>query len=446
MTMPAAAPDPRPEPNPLDDFTIRAIDVYTKRRQLEVHARRCLLGAIQDITICLIAAWNRMRDGGTTGERLCADLGAMRFQLDEARERAEILARCRAQGRPHRRIEYSPQLRFRILRHMKQNALTIAETAQRFVVSSQTIRNWIRELHRNPETDRIGRSLLDCVPPLRRYADTARWLIQHLRENGVGGPKKIVANILRLHWKISPRTAGRVLNEPPVDPPPSSDPRSPTRSRLTTVRGDYPNHLVVIDITRIPMLFPFLYMHLVAVLDAFSRLPLGLTVRFFEPSALDVIGLLERVIATHGKPRHLVMDQGTQFTAPTFKSFLDQQHIHYRYGRVGEFHSISLIDRFFRTLKDSLGVPCRRPWQFRGLADFSRRLEIALVHYSYVRPHEALGGLTPIERYYGIRGHLPCAVQPPRGRRGDHTTPCPGELFFLDPENRAFPVVTPRIA
>jgi hypothetical protein len=113
---------------------------------------------------------------------------------------------------------------------------------------------------------------------------------------------------------------------------------------------------------------------------------------------------------------------------------------------VGEFHSISLIDRFFRTLKESLGVSRYRPWQFRGLADFTRRLEIALVHYSYVRPHEALGGLAPIERYYGIRGHLTRGVKPPRGRRGEHAGECPGEVLFLDPENAAFPMVVPKIA
>jgi hypothetical protein len=63
-----------------------------------------------------------------------------------------------------------------------------------------------------------------------------------------------------------------------------------------------------------------------------------------------------------------------------------------------------------------------------------------------VRPHEALGGLTPIERDYGIRGHLTRGVKPPRGRRGEHAGECPGEVLFLDPENAAFPMVVPKIA
>jgi transposase InsO family protein len=91
---------------------------------------------------------------------------------------------------------------------------------------------------------------------------------------------------------------------------------------------------VLLDISRIPPLFPFLHLHLMLVLDAFSRLPLAATLRFFEPSAADAISLLQQAIRIHGKPRHLVTDRGPQFTARQFRAFVKSQGIKLRYGKV----------------------------------------------------------------------------------------------------------------
>jgi transposase InsO family protein len=179
------------------------------------------------------------------------------------------------------------------------------------------------------------------------------------------------------------------------------------------------------------------------VLDACSRLPLAAMRRIGEPSAHTAVSLLGRAIATHGRPRHLVTDQGSQFTAESFRSFVDTQGIRKRHVAVGQTHSLGLIDRFSRTLKESLGLPSLRPW---NLQDFCRRLRIALVHYAYVRPHESLGGFTPIEVYYGIRGHLPQPVPPPRGRPADPKPGIPFDFVFLDLEHRAFPVLVPKAA
>jgi len=66
------------------------------------------------------------------------------------------------------------------------------------------------------------------------------------------------------------------------------------------------------------------------VLDACSRLPLAATIRMGEPSAQVAISLLGRAISTHGRPRHLVVDHGAQFTAPDFRDFVDGRRIRKR--------------------------------------------------------------------------------------------------------------------
>jgi hypothetical protein len=106
-------------------------------------------------------------------------------------------------------------------------------------------------------------------------------------------------------------------------------------------------------------------------------------------------------------------------------------------------HFLGIIDRLFRTLKDSLRLRSIRPWNLR---DFKRRLAAALIHYACLRPHTSLGGFTPIENYYGIRRHLPRPASPPRGKLGDPGDDIPFEFVFLDPENRGFPVLVDKAA
>lgn len=254
---------------------------------------------------------------------------------------------------------------------------------------------------------------------------------------GFGGKRKIAQHLLRNGWSVSFRTVGRMVHEKPLPDPP------PAPQRPTTVRGDHPNHLWLLDITSVPTLFPFLKLSLVTVLDACSRLPLASTLRLAVPSAAVVISLFETAIRTHGRPKHLVVDKGTQFTVGEFRAFVDGQSIKMRHGAVGQTHSLGLIDRFFRTAKDSLSPRSVRPWSRK---DIERRLHIALLHYSYVRPHTSLGGLTPIEAYYGIRGHLPTPVSPPRGRPGDPQPEVPFDIAYLDPDNQAFPILVPKAA
>lgn len=179
------------------------------------------------------------------------------------------------------------------------------------------------------------------------------------------------------------------------------------------------------------------------VLDACSRLPLAATMGLGEPPAAVAAALLDRAVKTHGRPGHLVVDQGCQFTAKVFGEAVQSHDIRIRYGAVGETHSLGLIDRFFRTLKDSLRLGSHRPW---SLQDLRRRLGLALVHYAYLRPHASLEGMTPIEVYYGIQGHLPRPVSPPRERPGVSEPEVPFEFVFLDPEHEAFPVLVPKAA
>jgi putative transposase len=256
-----------------------------------------------------------------------------------------------------------------------------------------------------------------------------------MKSFGFGGDRQIAATLARFAWKPSRRSVGRFCREKETSPAPV--PPAPFRP-TTTVRGRYPNHLWLADITRIPTVFPFLHLHLTVVFDAFSRLPLRLALSYFEPSAQAVLDLLTSAIRQHGKPSHFVSDRGSQFIADLFRERLRLEGIRQRFGALYQHGSIALVERFFKTLKADLGA--RRPW---NLADLERRLVPLLVRYAYCRPHSALAGRPPAEVFFGIMDPRPPRNLAPRGRPGDPDVTCPAEIVFLHPDSRDLPILVP---
>jgi putative transposase len=144
----------------------------------------------------------------------------------------------------------------------------------------------------------------------------------------------------------------------------------------------------------------------------------------------------------NGRPRHFVSDQGSQFTAEVFRGRLAALSIGQPFGAIGQYGSIAVIERFWRTLKDLLGV---KLWPPLSAAHLEARTELALMYYSNLRPHQGLGGATPAEVYFDRTPAVATAVPPPRKMAGAMTgdEPLPFEVVFLDPERR-LPVLMPR--
>jgi hypothetical protein len=77
--------------------------------------------------------------------------------------------------------------------------------------------------------------------------------------------------------------------------------------------------------------------------------------------------------------------------------------------------------------------------------DLMEKIELGLVHYAHFRPHQALGGATPVEIYFGrTPAHL-SAIPPPRGRPGEGPMDSPFLIDYLDAE-RLLPVLVRKAA
>lgn len=174
----------------------------------------------------------------------------------------------------------------------------------------------------------------------------------------------------------------------------------------------------------LPPIWPFCWW-VAVVVDHYSRRIMGVAVFKKEPTSKAIRNFLDQAIAAAGAvPRHLITDQGIQFTAKDFKRWcrlLRLLRIGHRFGAVGKYGSVAIIERLMRTLKSECTrrlvlVPFRR-------AGFVKELTLWGSWYDADRPHETLAVRTPDEIYF----HRGLACRSPRyepRERWPRSAPC----------------------
>jgi transposase InsO family protein len=357
-----------------------------------------------------------------------------------AREAAEILGarwdKVPERHRPH----YRPEQRFRILRIRNLLGLSQHETAEMFRVSTDSIARWEMETtSTDGEAPRPApRPLVAPNPPVRRFADVVRALVKTMELAGFGGNDLIARILARAGWKLSARTVGRIRNErrPSLLLPEEG------AGTGRAVKARRPNHVWMVDLTVVRGLFGILTFKVGAVFDVFSRMPLSARVFTKEPSAGEMARFVSGTAKRHGRPAHFVSDQARCFKGQVFRRQLRRLGVKQRFGAVGTKGSIALIERLWRTLKDTLGLRLLRPLVAEDLME---KIDLGLIHYAYFRLHQALGGATPAEIYFGrTPAHL-SAIPPPRGRPGEDPMDLPFRVDYLDAE-RMLPVLVRKAA
>ena len=282
------------------------------------------------------------------------------------------------------------------------------------------------------------RPLVAPNPPVRRFADVVRALVKTMELAGFGGNDLIARTLARAGWKLSARTVGRIRKERwPVPRPPEAASTVPR-----AVRAKHPNHVWMVDLTDVKGLFGLVTFKVAVVFDAFSRIPLSARVFSKEASALEIARFVSRTAKRHGRPAHFVSDRARCFTGEIFRQKLVLLGMKQRFGAVGKKGSIALIERLWRTLKDTLGLRMLRPLAAK---DLTEKVKLGLVHYTHFRPHQGLAGATPAEVYFGwTPAHL-SAIPPPRGRPGEGPMDPPFRVEYLDAE-RMLPILVREAA
>lgn len=307
----------------------------------------------------------------------------------------------------HRRPHYPPVERLAILELRAARGWNTAQTAERFLVSPLTIASWMSRLdEEGPD------ALVQLKAPVNKFPEFVAYIVRRLKTLCPSmGNERIAQVLCRAGLHLGSTTVRRMLAD-------SQERRPDAASNSTsgrTVRATRPNHVWNVDLSTVPILrgfwvpwipgavaqrWPFCWWAAVAI-DHFSRRVMGVAVFVSQPSAAAIQAFLDKTLRRYRVcPDHLITDHGRQFTAKTFARWCRRRGIRRRFGAVGKYGSIAVVERFIRTLKTEC---TRRIFVPYRLGDFQRELSWFVAWFNAERPHSGLDCRTPEEVYLGRR-------------------------------------------
>lgn len=132
---------------------------------------------------------------------------------------------------------------------------------------------------------------------------------------------------------------------------------------------------------------------LLTVVDTFTRESLAIEVDT-SISGERVARVLDRIIAERGAgPAEIVMDNGPELTSRALDQWAYERGVRLRFIVPGKPVQNCFVESFNGRLRDE----CLNQHWFRNLADARQIVEDWRQDYNRVRPHSALGGLSPEE-------------------------------------------------
>jgi transposase InsO family protein len=221
--------------------------------------------------------------------------------------------------------------------------------------------------------------------PVNKFPDFTAYLVKRL---GILCPTlgnvKIAHILARAGFHLGATTVRRMKQDTRWP-----EPRGVSQAAPHIVSAKRPNQLWHIDLTTVPtalgfwvswlpfalpQVWPFCWWLAIAV-DHISRRIMGFAVYRMPPSSASVRRFLEAAHRGAGEiPQDLVSDQGTQFTEREFKLWCRRHGIRHRFGALGKYGSLVVVERSIRTLK----TECTRrliPVPYR-LATFEQELAL----------------------------------------------------------------------
>jgi transposase InsO family protein len=342
--------------------------------------------------------------------RISSDNARLKQDNQLLREELRIKDARTAKIDPRHRPYYPPIERMAILELKAARGWSLAQTARAFLVEPETIAAWLKRI------DESGSHVLvQLGEPVNKFPDFVRHIVQRLKTLCPAlGKVKIAQVLARAGLHLGVTTVGRMLKanngkQSPAEPM-SADVAEDTSSAERVVTAKRPNHVLHVDLTVVPMggfwvpwlpfalpqRWPFCWW-LAAVVDQFSRRVMGVAIFRKQPDCQQVIAFLAKTIRqAKTPPKYIISDKGSQFWCKRFKRWCKRRKIKPRFGAVGKYGSIAVIERFIRTLKEEGLRRILLPLRQRSLRE---HLDQWLIWFNEHRPHTALGGKTPDEAY-----------------------------------------------
>jgi len=128
------------------------------------------------------------------------------------------------------------------------------------------------------------------------------------------------------------------------------------------------------------------------VIDDFNRQVLGIEVDFSLP-AVRVVRLLAQLVEQHGRPEKLRCDNGPEFISAALGEWCEAQGIVLHWIQPGKPTQNAYVERFNGSFRREV----LDAYLFTSLRQVRQLLTEWMHDYNTLRPHQALGFLTPME-------------------------------------------------
>jgi len=284
-----------------------------------------------------------------------------------------------------------------------EEGFPVEQVAREMGVGLSTLSKWVRVYRAQGEAGlqskptRRGRQRPKVAPVVKTQ------VVELKRRHPDLGIQKISQFLRRvLFLPVSRETVRRTLHEHQLLKQPRRKPqRNPPQPRF--FERATPNQMWQTDIFTFRLGGKNAY--LIGFIDDHSRYVVGLEV-FRSQTAEHVLEVYRRAVAEYGVPKEMLSDQGRQYSSwrgtTRFEAALRKDRVRHLKSRPHHPMTLGKIERFWKTIWEEFLARA----QFDSFESACERIRLWVKHYNHRRPHQALEGLCPADRFFAIAQEL----------------------------------------
>jgi transposase InsO family protein len=313
---------------------------------------------------------------------------------------------------------YEPKFKQSVLERALAGESVPALCREVGIESIGTVYGWVKEHHRKGGAPRVKKSRR----PHHQPKLTSQWIVDKIlkikKEKPEMGARAMSDHLLRFESvSLSHSTCAKIFKKHDI----VDGDKGAAEARYRTKGDDgkqfeqqvekemgewerfcrpHPNDLWQMDI----MGFYIRDAHkvyLVSAIDDCSRMIVGWGL-FREQTAENVLEVLRGALVRFGAPKEILTDQGSQFKhwggITQFEKLLKKLKVEHIKARSHHPQTCGKIEAFHKSIHRELIDKEFFVTQEQAVEKIARFIE----HYNYGRPHSALDGFTPSDRYFGI--------------------------------------------